>query len=91
MPEMTGGCLCGHVRYKANAEPALTAICHCKNCQKQAGSAFFIVVAVPESALTIQGRQRRTTTGAIAANPWIGFSAPNAGRRLSLWHRLYPV
>ena len=40
-----GGCLCGQVRYTANAEPAFTGVCHCKNCQKQAGSAFSIVVA----------------------------------------------
>jgi hypothetical protein len=35
MPEMTGGCLCGQVRYSANTEPAFVGVCHCKNCQKQ--------------------------------------------------------
>src|SRR3974390_745785 len=40
MPEMRGGCLCGQIRYSANAEPVLLAVCHCKNCQKQAGTAF---------------------------------------------------
>ena len=36
----TGGCLCGQVRYETKAEPMMTGVCHCKNCQKQAGSAF---------------------------------------------------
>ena len=55
MPQISGGCLCGKVRYAANAEPVFTGVCHCKNCQKQAGTAFSIVVAVPKPALTING------------------------------------
>ena len=38
MREMTGGCLCGQVRYSANADPTIVAACHCKNCQKQTGT-----------------------------------------------------
>src|SRR5215813_12050898 len=55
MREMTGGCLCGQVRYSANADPAIVAVCHCKNCQKQTGTAFSVVVGVPKSAVSIQG------------------------------------
>src|SRR3974390_1505807 len=55
MREMRGSCLCGQVRYSATAEPALVAVCHCKNCQKQAGTAFTVVVGIPKSALSIDG------------------------------------
>src|SRR6185312_12737674 len=55
MRRMVGGCLCGQVRYSAETEPVFTAICHCKNCQKQAGTAFTVVVAMPKSTLSIQG------------------------------------
>jgi hypothetical protein len=55
MRTILGGCLCGQVRYSANAEPALVAVCHCKNCQKQAGTAFSVVVGIPKSAMSIQG------------------------------------
>lgn len=55
MRELVGGCLCGQVRYRAQADPALIAVCHCKNCQKQAGTAFSVVVGIPKSALSIQG------------------------------------
>ncbi len=56
MREMRGGCLCGKVRYSANADPAMVAVCHCKNCQKQAATAFSVVVAIPKSAMSIQGQ-----------------------------------
>jgi hypothetical protein len=58
MPQMTGGCLCGQVPYTADAEPAFAGVCHCTNCQKQSGGAFSIVIAIPQTALSIQGTTR---------------------------------
>ena len=55
MAQITGGCLCGKVRYSANVEPAFTGVCHCRDCQKFSGSAFAIIVAVPKDALSVQG------------------------------------
>ena len=53
--KIEGGCLCGKVRYSADAEPAFIGVCHCKNCQKASGTAFRVVLAVPKSALSMQG------------------------------------
>ena len=53
--QMTGGCLCGKVRYTAEADPVFTVVCHCRNCQKQAGTSFSIVVAVPDVAISTTG------------------------------------
>lgn len=50
---MTGGCLCGAVRYEVNAEPAMQVVCHCTHCQKQSGSAFSTIIGVPESAVKV--------------------------------------
>ncbi|HSU04276.1 MAG TPA: GFA family protein [Acetobacteraceae bacterium] len=55
MQQITGGCLCGEVRYNANVEPAFIGLCHCRNCQKESGSAFAIVVGIPQAALSVQG------------------------------------
>ena len=33
----------------------MTVLCNCKNCQRQAGSAFSIIVAVPRGALKVTG------------------------------------
>ena len=50
-----GGCLCGKVRYSV-VQPALgEAVCHCKSCQRQAGSAFSVLVAARASAFTLIG------------------------------------
>jgi hypothetical protein len=56
MPQITGGCLCGKVHYTADTEPAFVGICHCKDCQKFSGSAFAVVVGVPEAAFSVQGK-----------------------------------
>ena len=53
--KIEGGCLCGKVRYSADAEPTFVGVCHCKNCQKGTGTAFSVVVALPTPALTVQG------------------------------------
>jgi hypothetical protein len=53
--KIEGGCLCGKVRYSADAEPAFVGVCHCKNCQKGTGTAFAAVVALPKPALNVQG------------------------------------
>ena len=55
MSKVSGGCLCGNVRYSVEAEPVFTVVCHCKNCQKQAGAAFSIEFGVPSSAVSVQG------------------------------------
>ena len=47
--KIEGGCLCGKVRYSADAEPAFVGVCHCKNCQKGTGTAFSIVVAAAKA------------------------------------------
>ena len=55
MPDLTGGCLCGRVRYTITGEPAMSALCHCKNCQRYTGSAFETVVVFPSASVSIQG------------------------------------
>jgi hypothetical protein len=51
----TGGCLCGAVRYEVEGPPAMVLACHCKNCQRQSGSALSTIAAFPRSAVTIKG------------------------------------
>jgi hypothetical protein len=58
MREIIGGCLCGQVRFSVKADPLLVGVCHCKNCQKQTGTAFSVLIGVPKSALSTRGRIR---------------------------------
>jgi hypothetical protein len=37
-----GGCACGAVRYRLAGAPMFVHCCHCRDCQRQTGSAFVI-------------------------------------------------
>jgi hypothetical protein len=37
-----GGCFCGAVRYRLKSAPMFVNCCHCRDCQRQTGSAFVI-------------------------------------------------
>src|SRR5262245_25938564 len=39
---LDGGCFCGAVRYRLTSEPMFVNCCHCRDCQRQTGSAFVI-------------------------------------------------
>ncbi len=47
MPELTGGCLCGAVRYKVVAEPMCVSHCHCPSCRRAAGAPFITWMTLP--------------------------------------------
>jgi hypothetical protein len=63
---ITGGCLCGAVRYSVDADPVVQAVCHCSDCQRQTGSPFTVFIGVPGDAFTVEGDTLRSfaTTGA---------------------------
>ena len=35
-----GGCACGEVRYRINRAPLFVHCCHCRDCQRETGTAF---------------------------------------------------
>jgi hypothetical protein len=35
---LSGGCLCGRVRYRVVDKPESTSICHCRTCRRAAGA-----------------------------------------------------
>ena len=55
MAKIEGGCLCGNIRYKSEAEPLVTVLCNCINCQKQSGGAYSLNIVMPKGSLEIQG------------------------------------
>lgn len=48
-----GQCLCGHVRYEAEADPARTAICHCTDCQTGSATAYGVVVRIDAASFKL--------------------------------------
>jgi hypothetical protein len=51
-----GGCACGAIRYECAGVPLYMGNCHCRDCQRATGSAYFAAVGVSVAAF-------RLTTG----------------------------
>ena len=54
---LTGHCLCGAitVSVKTAPEEVIAGFCHCKNCQKVAGSVFSHNLLVPDEDVEVTG------------------------------------
>lgn len=50
-----GGCLCKAVRYRIDAEPIMTRLCWCRDCQYFAAGNASANVVFPSAAVTVTG------------------------------------
>jgi hypothetical protein len=71
---MSGGCLCGAVRYAVDAEPLTAFVCHCRACQYVSGGTGANVVIVPRTSV-------RLTRGALRTYWSIADSGAQIGRQ----------
>lgn len=55
---ITGGCLCGAVRYEAKGPPAFAGYCFCGDCRKASGSGFIGFMSYPAADIAISGETR---------------------------------
>ncbi len=55
MDQVTGGCLCGAVRFVVIGSPWRVGICHCLDCRKFHGALFYAAAIFPEGAVSITG------------------------------------
>ncbi len=58
MTDVTGGCLCGAVRFAASGAPYRVGVCHCLDCRKHHGALFHASAIFPESAVAVTGETR---------------------------------
>eukprot|EP00752_Nemacystus_decipiens_P000947 g947.t1 len=58
MERVTGGCLCGAVRFEAAGRPFRVGLCHCLDCRKHHGALFYAAAVFPEDAVRITGETR---------------------------------
>jgi hypothetical protein len=54
MSSLEGGCACGAVRYRLERAPMFVHCCHCRDCQRQTGSAFVLNALIETDRVTIQ-------------------------------------
>ena len=53
--ELEGGCACGAVRYTLKDAPLFVHCCHCRDCQRQTGSAFVINALIETARVAPRG------------------------------------
>ena len=64
---LTGGCQCGAVRYRLEAEPTGANVCHCRMCQKASGGPFMAFAGVRFDELVwTRGAPRVFASSALA-------------------------
>ena len=49
----SGGCACGAIRYTCSAQPLYMGNCHCRDCQRATGTAYFAAVVVRETDFSL--------------------------------------
>jgi len=60
MSTVTGGCLCGAIRYAISAPVSDLRACHCNNCRKSSGAQGTVNVIVPSAQFKItQGTTKK--------------------------------
>ncbi|MGI9323851.1 MAG: GFA family protein [Pseudomonadales bacterium] len=52
--QITGSCQCGSVRYLVSSAAHRLNVCHCRDCQKQSGSAFGLSLIIEPGAFTLK-------------------------------------
>ena len=57
---MTGGCLCGKVRYETTGDPFSVAHCHCKDCRKHSGGPVVTLAGFKFDQVQFSGADRKT-------------------------------
>jgi hypothetical protein len=50
---LEGGCACGQARYRLNGAPIFVHCCHCRDCQRQTGSAFVLNAMIETDRITM--------------------------------------
>ena len=80
---LTGGCLCGAVRYKVSADLIFSGKCYCEDCRKTSSSGHGSVYAVPEQAVTMTGKLTEYTKNGGSGQAITRRFCPVCGSRIS--------
>ena len=68
--QMSGGCACGRVRYKASVEPQEAYLCHCRMCQRSTGSVSIAFVNAKLDAMSWESEPDWYESSPIARRPF---------------------
>ena len=79
---MTGGCLCGKVRYEVTGEPMFAGKCYCDDCRKESGTGHITIIATAGSNVTVTGETKTFTSKGDSGADVNRTFCPNCGTTL---------
>ena len=82
MKAITGGCLCGKVRFRIDAEPIAMRLCWCRLCQYLAAGNATVNVVFPSDAIAIEGTPTDYRSVADSGNVMHRRFCPTCGTHL---------
>lgn len=81
---ITGGCVCGAVRFECSAAPIMMLKCHCRDCQRVTGGPYAPAVIFPFSAFrVIEGKIEHYSTQSESGGQNLRGFCPTCGSRLT--------
>jgi hypothetical protein len=84
MSEFLGSCSCGTVRLRLTSEPMFVHCCHCKDCQRQTGSAFVLNALIEADRVeSLAGEAEPVTMPTESGLPHDIYRCPTC--RVAMW------
>ena len=80
---LTGGCLCGAVRYTVNSDFIFSGKCYCEDCRKSSGTGHGSVFAVPEASVQMTGKLTEYKKNGSSGQPIARSFCPVCGSRIA--------
>jgi hypothetical protein len=76
---LTGGCLCGALRYAARGEPTYAGYCCCADCRKASGSGFIPFMGFDGANFSVTGATRQFRSPAARGGEAVRNFCPTCG------------
>jgi hypothetical protein len=67
---LTGGCLCGAVRYRLDAAPFDAGYCHCTTCRRASGAPVLAFASVPRALFMVTRGEPRSRPSSSFGERW---------------------
>lgn len=82
--QLEGGCACGAVRYRMTSPPMFVHCCHCRDCQRQTGSAFVLNALIEATWVELlTGEPRRVDVPTDSGRPHGIYRCPTCA--IAIW------
>jgi hypothetical protein len=79
--QMTGGCACGRIRYRANVEDDDAYLCHCRMCQRSTGSVSIAFKTMKQANIRWEREPDWYDSSPIAQRPYCSKCGTSLGFR----------